>query len=222
MTGHCFTCAAPFEADKPLEFYCDRCRPRMTWGEDEVDYPPSLDPLSCDVRAPFTVLVDTREQAAYLFTGMKADARQGRKRLGVPLKKCTLGQGDYSIDGYADKVAVERKSYSDLAQTLTTGRERFVRELERLSSLTTAWVVCEVSLRQMMLGPPQYSEVLPKSLWRSIMGFQVQFPKVHWWLVESREVAEVTTYRLLEKWCVEWVEKPMGEARKRERAKGTT
>jgi DNA excision repair protein ERCC-4 len=42
-----------------------------------------------------------------------------------------LEVGDYSIKGYKDKFAIERKSLSDLFGTLGKGHKRFKKELER-------------------------------------------------------------------------------------------
>lgn len=156
---------------------------------------------------PFTVIVDTREQLPYTFPGLVTDAKAGRKSLFVPTRELGLPAGDYSIDGYADKVAIERKSYADLAGTLTMRRQQFLRELTALAAMPVAWVVCEVDLATMMTSGPTHSHVLPKTLWRSIMAFQVRFPTVHWWLCPSRDVAEAVTFRLLEKWWNEMMRK---------------
>jgi ERCC4-type nuclease len=45
------------------------------------------------------------------------------------------------VQGFADQIAVERKSLADLFGTLGQGRERFERELVRLSAHQYAAVV---------------------------------------------------------------------------------
>ena len=79
---------------------------------------PSIDPLPC-------LLVDTREQ-----TPLKFEHLQSMRK--------TLQSGDYSVKGLEDVFAVERKSMSDLAGSLRSGRDRFMRELHRLRSFTFA------------------------------------------------------------------------------------
>lgn len=159
------------------------------------------------ILSPFTVLIDTREQLPYAFSGLRADCRQQYRPLNVLTSVCTLSAGDYSIDGYADSVGVERKSLADLCGTLTAGRGRFVRELERLNSMDASWVVCEAELSYMMRCRLKWSKLVKKTLWRSVMAFQLRFPRVHWWGCPGRAVAEAVTYRLLEKWWQERVGK---------------
>ena len=67
------------------------------------------------------VIVDTREQAPLEFHRL-------------PSRPGTLAQGDYSIAGLENDFAVERKSIADLVGSLTSGRERFSREIDRLRS----------------------------------------------------------------------------------------
>lgn len=205
MTYNCNKCGKSFEPTTLVESLCVVCRPYVS------DFSPGVGKAEPNGRkkqnpvAPFTVAIDTREQLPYSFTGLKSDAIAGCRPLCVPLRTVCIPAGDYSIDGYVDQVAVERKSYADLSQTLTHGRRRFIAELEKLNRLTMAWVVCEVDFAGLMAGPPAFSQVNPKTLWRSVMAFQIRYPRVHWWLLPNREVAEAMTYRLLEKWWGEMV-----------------
>ena len=82
----------------------------------------SLPPLPvCDITGPVLpiIIVDTREQEPLEF-----------RRL--PSRVGTLTQGDYSVAGLESDVAIERKSIPDLVGSLTSGRERFMREIDRL------------------------------------------------------------------------------------------
>jgi ERCC4-type nuclease len=92
---------------------------------------------------PYTIIVDSREQSPYSFKGFKCDAA----KKGRPLLVCTevagLKSGDYSLKGFEDRIAVERKSLQDFYGTLGQGRERFERELVRLSVMDFAAVVVE-------------------------------------------------------------------------------
>jgi len=66
-----------------------------------------------------TIIIDTREQTPLAFHRL-------------PSRAGTLTQGDYSIAGLESDFAIERKSISDLVGSLTSGRERFMREIDRL------------------------------------------------------------------------------------------
>jgi len=68
------------------------------------------------------IVVDSREQAPLEFSRL-------------PSRPGSLSTGDYSIAGLENDFAVERKSVADLIGSLTSGRERFSRELERMRSL---------------------------------------------------------------------------------------
>jgi DNA excision repair protein ERCC-4 len=147
---------------------------------------------------PRTVLVDSREQLPFPFVGLRADARQGRKLLIIPTEVRGLASGDYSLDGYENRIAVERKSMVDLFQSVTRERERFERELERLNEFQSAYVVLECEWGDILNNPPPDSGVLPKTIHRSIMAFTQRYPRVHWWPNPGRAIAEITTFRLLE------------------------
>ena len=148
---------------------------------------------------PFTIIVDSREQAPYHFRGFKADAIQKYRPLVVRTVVAGLASGDYSIEGFEDRVACERKSLADLYGTLGGGRERFERELQRLAEMEFAAVVIEADWNAIIGSPPPQSKLLPKTVYRSIIAWQQEFPTVHWWACESRDFAERTTFRILER-----------------------
>jgi hypothetical protein len=159
-----------------------------------------LEPLAC----PFVVLVDQQEKLPYQFTGLRADAREGRRPLAVTVKRGHLVTGDYSleIDGrsYADRIAVERKSLEDAFGTLGQYRERFEHELARLQRLDFAAVVVEAEWDTIIRAPPERSQLRPKVVYRSILAWMQRYPKVHWVMCPGRQFAEVTTFRVLERW----------------------
>lgn len=158
-------------------------------------------PLVC----PFTVVVDTREQLGYSFAGLVSDAREGRRPLAVPTVRGTLRAGDYSIQRFDHAVAVERKSLADLFGTLSRGRSRFMRELERLNAMAAAWVVVEAEWSEILAAPPARTRVTGKTVFRSVTAWQCRYPRVHWWFVAGRRLGEVVTFRLLERFWREQV-----------------
>lgn len=167
--------------------------------------------------SPFTVLVDTREQLPYAFASIKADANEGGGPITVRTRPETLWAGDYSIDGYARMVVVERKTAADLAATLTAGRRRFNAEMERLREYDAAWIVCEAELSELFKGLAWQPAFRPRTITRSAMFFQLRYPRIHWWAVPGRAVAEALTYQLLQSWWRERIEGPSKASRRKER-----
>ena len=153
---------------------------------------------------PGTIVIDTREQRPYTFAGIRADKSEGDGMLTVVTRRGTLASGDYSLDGHTARVAVERKSKTDLWGTLGKGRARFVRELERLNEMDAALVLVEDQLSDVLGKPPAYSRQNPKAIYRTILAFWVRFPRVSWAFVPGREFAESTAFRYLQRYLIEW------------------
>lgn len=156
--------------------------------------------------APFTVVIDTREQLPWDFAGIPADAHQGGDPAGcvvVPVVVGTLGAGDYSVQGWESRVAVERKSAADLVGTIGQGRDRFERELERLAVMDFATVVVEAELSELKLNPPPHSQLQFKTITRSVQAWQQRYPRVHWMFLPGRRAAMLWGYRVLERWVKE-------------------
>lgn len=65
------------------------------------------------------IVIDTREQEPLRFEHLTAIT-------------ATLTSGDYSVAGLENLFAVERKTVADIVGSVTSGRERFERELLRL------------------------------------------------------------------------------------------
>lgn len=162
-----------------------------------------MPPSYPDPYFPCPVLIDTREQLPYRFAGIPADAAFGGGIWQVPRRTVQLPTGDYSLDGYASRVAVERKSISDLFGTLGQGRDRFIRELERLNEMPFACVVVEAEWSEIFDSPPEHSRLEPRTVWRSVLAWMQRFPRVHWLPCPGREFAEVATLRILERFLKE-------------------
>lgn len=150
------------------------------------------------------VICDTREQSPYTFAGLTCDASDGGGPLTVPTIRETLASGDYSLQGHAG-IAIERKSLPDLYGTIGQGRDRFERELERLNKLDFAAVVIEATWPEVCAEPPPHTKLPPKTVFRSILAWSVRYPRVHWLPCGPRRLAEVTTFRLLERYVREKV-----------------
>ena len=156
----------------------------------------STDALSHVELLPFTIAIDTREQSPFAFSGFTTTEAKGSKPIGIKAIRKTLATGDYSIEGMEDKVTIERKSTADLFSTLTSGRARFIRELERMASLQYSAVVIESDFLE--IGKPQpFTSTNPFAILRTIQSFSVKY-SAHWFAMPGRRAAEEWTWQLLE------------------------
>jgi len=177
---------------------------RKNQGRFRLGAPLGID----DVRetCPFTVAIDNREQLPYQFQAIKCDAAKAKRPMIVPTRFQTLQTGDYSIVGMEHLYAIERKSKSDLYGTLSGGRERFERELERMAAMHHADIVIEASLLELITKPPERSSVPPKAINRSIIAWSQRYPTIHWWMCEGRIAGEQMAFRLLERFYQDYTE----------------
>jgi ERCC4-type nuclease len=111
-----------------------------------------------------TVLVDSREQ-------------QPLEIVAYPVEVVGLPCGDYGIKGFSDwnnpAFAVERKSLNDLIGSLTTGRDRFMREVEKLREFRFRCLLIEAVRGEVEMG--QYrSAATPASILGSLAALQVR------------------------------------------------
>lgn len=89
----------------------------------------------------YTIIKDTREQLGWTFPpygdleGMEIG---------------TVKTGDYTIKGFEHVVAIERKkSPAGLAMNLGREIERFEREMQRMSEIPYAFVLCEFNFKEL-------------------------------------------------------------------------
>lgn len=153
-------------------------------------------PLQC----PFIIAVDSREQAPYSFHGIHADSNQSYRPLLIETSRVTLAQGDYSILDHSHAISIERKSKQDLFGTLSAGRDRFEAELQRLSEqVIHSTVIVEAEWSEILRDPPEFSKLHPKTVFRSVLAWQQRFPSVHWLMMPGRRLAELATFRVLDR-----------------------
>jgi DNA excision repair protein ERCC-4 len=81
-----------------------------------------------------TIIIDSREKNPLVFR--KFGEIEGTK-VGY------LNVGDYSLEGYENKIAIERKEIGDLFGTLGRGHKRFRAELERAKPFEFFAIVIE-------------------------------------------------------------------------------
>jgi len=163
---------------------------------------------------PFTIVVDKNEGLPYRFTGLRTDGesprpiivstiakalyQMGQKPIQIKGKWFTKGLADYSIDGFEERIQVERKSLEDLYGTLGSRRDEFEAEISRLNLCDFAAVIVEASWHDILENPPSYSRLIPKTISRTVQSWSMRYPRVHWFTLSGRQHAENFTFRLLE------------------------
>ena len=123
-----------------------------------------------------SIVVDTREQLPYQFD---------RRRINVSRR--ALPAGDYSLDGRETEVSVERKSLSDFVGSVIQARDRFEREIVRLSTYRAACIVIEADMHD-VLDHRYRSHAHPHSVIGSAIALFVDH-KVPFLFCSDRETA---------------------------------
>ncbi len=90
------------------------------------------------------IIIDTREQQLLEFDGWEAGT----------LRQC-LKTGDYSLEGFKNLIAVERKSLPDLLSCLGKNRKRFYEQMDRLQEFKYKYLLLETT-----------ASTIRKGLWR--------------------------------------------------------
>jgi ERCC4-type nuclease len=115
-----------------------------------------------------------------------------------------LPTGDYSILGAEHLIAIERKSLADFLGSITTGRERFEKELARGRALSCFHLVIEGRLDEIAAGNYGHavSKVNPTSVFETLTAFSIRY-NLPIWFVGNRQIGARTTESLLKKWLRE-------------------
>lgn len=138
---------------------------------------------------PFTIVVDTREQAPFAFMSIEPWDE-------IRVVRAALATGDYSIQGFEDRISIERKSVSDFYGSIGGDRERFEREMVRLKQMEFAAVVIEGGWRELLVDRPETIQMSAKSASHTIYSWAVRYG-VHFYPCDGRRHAELTTFHLL-------------------------
>lgn len=156
------------------------------------------------IDAPCGIIIDTREQQPYTFQGLRANADQGHALLRIPTCRIALPVGDYTVQGLAEQVVVERKSKEDLYGSIGQRRQNFEERLKVMAIMASAAVVVEAEWASVLLDPPTHSKLHPRALSRTILSWIIRYPRVHWLMLPDRQTAEAMTYRYLERFHWAW------------------
>lgn len=139
--------------------------------------------------APFIIAIDTREKLGYKFDGFVTERRK-------------LDAGDYGLvlpDDILAPIALERKSHSDIWNSMGAGRARFERCVRRLAKLDHAVIIVECTLAEACIAPKQVQRLQAASVIGGLISWGVQYgvPTV---FVGSREAGERYVIRSLAAW----------------------
>ena len=129
-----------------------------------------------------TIIVDTREQTPLQF-------------LNLPCIVAGLTTGDYTVRGLEDDLCIERKSLPDLYGSLTSGRERFMRELHRMRSYNFARLLIIGSEHEISQGSRHAKGINPKAILHSLAAIEARGVPVVFASSTSAAAA------LIEKWA---------------------
>lgn len=88
-----------------------------------------------DQDARISIVVDSREQMPFTFDPSR-----------FSVVRRALPAGDYSLDGFEQVIAIERKSLEDYVGSVVQARKRFGRELAVLAGYEFSCVVVEATL----------------------------------------------------------------------------
>jgi len=127
-----------------------------------------IDLTQITIPGAMVVCVDTGEQNP-LFLG-----KRPIKDLMLVRKNLKPYGSDYSILGMEDIVGIERKSHEDLLGSLGSGRDRFMKSLEKLSKCRWKYLLIEVPFIE-VISPHEHSGLHPRAAFQSLISIGVRY-----------------------------------------------
>lgn len=141
----------------------------------------------CDFRENAVIVVDTREGLPYTFP----EYRTTREKLDT---------GDYSVLGMESQICLERKTIDDfLGSILTKNRDRFFREIKRMTSAARAAIIVEANWNDIITGNyPRASSRSLDSIVGTVACIQIDFGiPIHF--LSDRQSAQFWALKILER-----------------------
>jgi DNA excision repair protein ERCC-4 len=132
-----------------------------------------------------TIITDTREQTPLMFAT-------------IPSERGTLATGDYSLKGFETVFSIERKTIPDLVQSVTSERERFFREMQRLKGFEFKRLLI-IGTRSRIEAAQYRSMANPKAILASVATIEARFdvPAVY-------ASDEIEAAAMIEAWAHYW------------------
>lgn len=90
-----------------------------------------------------------------------------------------LTTGDYSIKGFESDFAIERKSLDDLLHSLTSERDRFMREVDRLRGHDFARLLI-VGTEAQVMARAYRSRMEPRAVLASLLSIECRGVPISW------------------------------------------
>lgn len=142
------------------------------------------------------IVVDTREQYPYMFEPRATIVKK-------------LDTGDYSLEGFEDKVAVERKQMDEFISCMINkkdhaNRARFERELERAKEMHRLWIIVEGDFKDIIAGAFR-SLIKVKCVIATILAWLNRYP-VAIIFSFNRKYSSRITLRILERSYSDFIE----------------
>lgn len=141
------------------------------------------------------VVRDDREKKPYSFDSVPVNFTVSTARLET---------GDYTVAGFEDVFAIERKSIPDLIQSVTWGRKNFEAEIQRAQSFAEWAIIIEgvpsdVNKYIQKARRRYGAKVHPNQVHGTVNGWNKHKGANFIW-AGSREEAEIMTYEKLDRW----------------------
>jgi DNA excision repair protein ERCC-4 len=124
------------------------------------------------------ILCDTREQTPLRFSPE------------VKVEVVTLPTGDYSLAGFTDRVAIERKSLPDLVACVGPERERFLDCCRRLRDYELRAVVIEAAVDD-VLAHAYRSQMNPQSVIGTTIAIWTDYGVPTVWAGDAKNAAAI-------------------------------
>ena len=131
------------------------------------------------VKNEIVIVIDQREQTPIRFPD------------GIKTEGGSLYSGDYSVKSLEHIFSVERKSIDDLCGSLTTGRDRFERELHRLRGYRFKRVLIVGGTEDTIKRGEYRSKAHPNSILGSMETFEVRYDIPFVYAETNEEAAEI-------------------------------
>jgi len=126
---------------------------------------PNYGPFSPKIDIPdgFILIVDSREQRPLFDFSLPWVVRG------------TLKTGDYSIKGFEENISIERKgNLTDFFSSITHGRDRFRRELERMAKMEWRGLLIEDAEIE-MFKPHMHCNVHPNVIYHTVSSIEIRY-----------------------------------------------
>lgn len=107
--------------------------------------------------ADIVAVFDSREQLPYVLDPIRSE-------------RGSLPTGDYSLKGFENYIAIERKSLPDIVSCCGYERERFEREMVRLKAYPVQALIIESTWEEVLAGGWK-SKIHPNSVYGSLIGW---------------------------------------------------